>query len=61
MAQTTIVLDPISAICNAIIAVCELWGKMIDGQTPEQKAIMWQQFLDAQKATQEFWRFGKKP
>lgn len=52
-------MDPISAICSAIVAVCSLWEKMIDGQTPEQKAQMWQQFLDAQKDLQKFWHLGK--
>jgi tellurite resistance protein len=53
-------LDPISAVCNAIVAVCALWEKMIDGQTPEQRAQMWQQFLDAQKDWQKFWNLTNR-
>ena len=33
-------------IGQIILAALNLWGKAIDGQTAEQKAIMWQQWVD---------------
>ncbi len=51
---------------DAIIAGCEVLGKLIDGQTPAQKAQIWQNlinigqpFLDAAVAQFKIWLAAK--
>jgi len=51
MATTPVIPVPIKAAIHgpyedAIIAGFALMGKLIDGQTPEQKAQIWQGWID---------------
>lgn len=45
-------MDPLTAYALLAKALAELITKMIDGQTPEQKAQIWAWFI----ADQERWR-----
>lgn len=42
-------MDPISAWAQATVAICGLIGKVIDGQTPEQRAQVWAWFIADQE------------
>jgi len=45
-------MDPITAIINLITEIIRMINKQMEGQTPEQKKIMWDWFIEDQK----FWR-----
>jgi hypothetical protein len=51
-------MDPATAAALAFKAACEMVTELIKGQTPEQRAQIWNWFLEDQK----FWRqFLPKP
>ncbi len=41
-------MDPISAWANAVAAIAKMIAVIVDGQTPEQKAQIWQWFVEDQ-------------
>jgi hypothetical protein len=45
-------MDPITAICRVIEALTKLVTVIVEGQTPEQKKIFWDWWIEDMK----FWR-----
>lgn len=41
-------MDPVTAFALAAKAIAEMIGKLVDGQTPEQKAQMWTWWVEDQ-------------
>lgn len=49
----------IVAICEAVKAICGVVEKAMDGQSAEQKAKMWQWYVDDVTAWRRLWGLEK--
>ena len=54
-------MDPITAIATMVTALANLATAAIEGQTPEQKQIIWQRHLDLQERLLKFFHVDKTP
>ena len=52
-------MDPLSAYAIAISAVANLISKMIDGQSPEQKMILWQWFIEDMQVLRNLFKLNQ--
>lgn len=52
-------MDPVTAIANMLAAAFTMISKMIDGQTPDQKVKMWDQWIANQDRFNKFFHIGE--
>jgi hypothetical protein len=51
-------MDPATALAVMVTALANLALAAIEGQTPEQKAVIWQRHLDIQERLLKFFHIG---
>ncbi len=49
-------MDPVTAVALMIKAIAEMVTEMVKGQTPEEKAKIWQWWLDDQARWRKFFK-----
>ena len=49
-------MDPLTVFAELAVAITNLVTEMVKGQTPEQKAIIWQWYIEDHKRWRAFFK-----